>query len=91
MTKQPERCSVSVHDEGMWPTFHPCSRNVWKDGYCKQHHPDTVAERRAASDRRYEEKRKAAPWYKVEQANKRIAELEAKIEVLNEVMDDWDD
>jgi len=79
MSEQPERCSEKVRDEGMWPTFHSCKNKVWKDGYCKQHHPDTVAARRAARGKRYEEKEKQSPWYKLKQANKRIAELEAEI------------
>lgn len=34
--------------ERVWhERFHSqCSRKAWKDGYCKQHHPDTVKARR---------------------------------------------
>lgn len=62
----------------------PCKRNAWKDGYCKIHHPESVAARRAKSEARWEEKKKQSAWYKLEQANKRIAELEGKIKFMVE-------
>ena len=41
-----EQCKMEV-----WRGFHTyqCSRKAVKNGYCKQHHPDTVAARKAAS------------------------------------------
>ena len=63
---------------------HPCGKNVWKDGYCKIHHPESVAARRAKSEARWEEKKKQSAWYKLEQANKRIAELESEIKRMKE-------
>jgi len=76
-----ERCKQRVYDQSGWHSWQ-CSRNAWKDGFCKQHHPDTVAERRRRNDELLEAKRKASAWYKLKQANKRIAELEAEIAVL---------
>lgn len=61
---------------------HPCSRNAWKDGYCKQHHPDTIKARSELSQKRWQEKEKQSPWYKLQEANKRIKELENKIKEL---------
>lgn len=45
-----EQCKKKV-----WKDFHnyQCSRKPWKDGYCKQHHPDTVARRNAEKDARW--------------------------------------
>lgn len=63
---------------------HPCGKNVWKDGYCKRHHPETVAARHAKSLAHYEEKKKQAAWYKLIQANKRIEELEGKVKAMAE-------
>ena len=71
-----ERCKQKVADG--WHHYE-CSRNVWKDGYCKQHHPDTVAARQAKIEARYEEKWKQSAPYKLSQANKRITKLEAGI------------
>lgn len=33
-----------------------CSRAVKRDGFCTQHHPETIAKRRAEQDARYAEK-----------------------------------
>ncbi len=34
---------------------HPCTRKAVKDGYCRQHHPDSVEERRKKSAQRWED------------------------------------
>tara|TARA_A100000171_G_scaffold53079_1_gene76398 strand:- start:65606 stop:65977 length:372 start_codon:yes stop_codon:yes gene_type:complete len=43
---KPKRCRALVWPQslGGWHSKQ-CSRKVWKDGFCKQHHPDTVRER----------------------------------------------
>jgi hypothetical protein len=78
-----ERCKETVW-EGM--ARYPCSRKAWKDGYCKQHHPDSVAERaeksRLRSEAKWAEQKANCPWRKLEAANARIAELEEQIRVL---------
>jgi len=51
------KAQVSNHD---WGRTHQCPRDAKKDGYCMQHHPDSVAKRRAKSDARFEEKRARA-------------------------------
>lgn len=49
-----------------YSNFYPetCSRRAWKDGYCKQHHPDTVKSRNASRQEKYEAEYKAkeAAW-----------------------------
>jgi len=36
--------------------FHrPCTRNLWKDGFCKQHHPDSVKARDEAREQKWKE------------------------------------
>lgn len=44
--------------EMIWKDFHnyQCSRKPWRDGYCKQHHPDTVEQRKAESMERWQAK-----------------------------------
>ena len=37
-------------------TIHLCLRKDWKDGFCKQHHPDSVKKRREDADARYKAK-----------------------------------
>lgn len=44
------KCSEWVYSEGRDVWGHQCSRKAVKDGYCLQHHPDSVAERRAKRD-----------------------------------------
>jgi outer membrane murein-binding lipoprotein Lpp len=72
-----ERCKAMV-----FRGFHhyKCSRSSIKDGYCKQHHPDSVKERDKSSLERYEKQKKESCWYKLKEANERIAELESEIE-----------
>jgi hypothetical protein len=52
------RCKKTVYPNEQWGAFHPhqCNRKVWKDEYCKQHHPDTVKERRDKRNKVWEEK-----------------------------------
>jgi hypothetical protein len=69
-----EKCKKQVWGQSSY-THYRCSRNAWKDGYCKQHHPDTVAERRKKSDAAYEIKREQSPLYKLQQALAEIKSL----------------
>ena len=68
--------------------FRQCRRKIWKNGYCKQHHPDTVKKRREESNRRYEEKRTHEPWYVLQKARERIAALEAENATLRRAQPD---
>lgn len=58
-------------------TSSQCSRNATKDGWCKQHHPDSKKARRDASDARYKEKWENDP---LSLSRKKVKELEATIE-----------
>ena len=55
-----EKCKETIFGKFSWHG-HRCTRNAIKDGFCKQHHPDSVAERRAASFAKYEEDLKKSP------------------------------
>jgi hypothetical protein len=60
----PERCQAQIRDRGRFMLhWHRCTRKATRDGYCTQHHPDTVEQRRAAMERRWNEKRKRDPIY----------------------------
>lgn len=65
-----------------------CSRKAVRDGYCKQHHPDAVAARRAASDARYKQQEDNSPWAKLSQAQATIATLTAERDSALEQMDE---
>ena len=74
-----EKCKARIY-HGIGFFEHHCSRRAWRDGFCKQHHPDTVkarAEKRAA---KYAAKYKAkkAVWEvrrKAEDIQRRKLEL----------------
>ena len=75
-------CKKRVMPNGSYRT-RQCSRKAVKDGYCKQHHPDTIKARQEASTKRYEEQRAKSPWALLKRAKERIAVLELQIEKLN--------
>ena len=84
MSGNEERCKASV-----WKGYfanNRCARKAWKDGYCKQHHPDSIKKRREESRRKFDEKQKQSPWYKLKMATERIAELEAQNKRLLEAL-----
>jgi hypothetical protein len=53
------RCRASIFKD--WHN-HQCKRKSWKDGYCKQHHPEEIKnrtkERMAAWDAKWENQKK---------------------------------
>jgi hypothetical protein len=49
-----EQCKERVTDTTGWHRYR-CSRKAVRDGYCNQHHPDTVAARRAKLSARWEQ------------------------------------
>lgn len=49
-------CKNAVPNKGRWPGFHQCKRKPWQDGWCKQHHPDTEAQRAKERDERYQQR-----------------------------------
>lgn len=75
--------------EGIWDNWHKyqCSRNIWKDGYCKQHHPDSVKEREKKRDERYKEQQEKSPWRQLEEAKIRIKDLEGELVLLKDELE----
>ncbi len=61
----PTRCKAGVHSNDRISRYSQCARKPYKDGWCRQHHPDAEAERQRAADERYNASmRKAAMgWY----------------------------
>ena len=55
----PAQCKARVIPNDQWGSFHPyqCNRKPWRDGWCKQHHPETEAKRYEDTVRRDKEKR----------------------------------
>ena len=76
---RPEQCKASVPFGGRSVSFHQCRRKPWKDGWCKQHHPDTEAERRAERAVRWQQRRERSPSFRLARAHEEIAQLKARI------------
>lgn len=79
-------CLASVPDGGRSVGHHQCSRRPWKDGWCKQHHPDSVANRREESNRRYEKKRKTSLPYRYGELLEKLDALRAENERLRNAL-----
>ena len=74
-----ERCKQMVTGATSFHRYR-CSRYARKDGYCNQHHPDTVKKRRKKSDEAYEFREKqrggwAAFSYIAAATNKELTEI----------------
>lgn len=53
----PNKCKEQVRDGASYiDPYHQCHRKVVIDGYCRQHHPDAVTERRRKSKEEYDRK-----------------------------------
>lgn len=76
----PTRCKASVSSGGRAPRYHQCQRGLWRDGWCKQHHPDSCAERERESRKRYAAQAENSTGARLDRARTRIAELEARLE-----------
>lgn len=57
------RCKKDVHSDGGFH-YHRCFRKIWKDGWCKQHHPETEKAARKAREAKWDAESKAreAHW-----------------------------
>jgi len=78
------KCSKEVWNEFSYPTRRHCSRKVWKDGFCWQHHPENVKERKQDQEKRRQVKLKNHPLIKLLIANAKIAIL---TKAMQEVID----
>ena len=84
----PEKCKEIVYPSDRYGAFHPgqCSRRAVKDGYCKQHHPDSVAEHERKNTERFKQKQENSPYVLLSQARNRIKELEKEVKKLTEIL-----
>lgn len=67
---------------GTWPHAGRCSRKAVRDGYCKQHHPDAVAERERQREERWQKEQENSPWRALERARQEIERLRARVREL---------
>jgi len=73
----PEVLSPQFCQKVTWANWgsHQCSRKPWKDGYCKQHHPDTVKYREAKRTAKWDAERKCQ---QIEEARSAVADAAMK-------------
>lgn len=83
MVGQKDQCTKIVRGPREW-AGHRCPRSTWKDGYCKQHHPETVEARRQQSIAAAALKHQNSIYARLDRAVTRIKELEAEIGRLRE-------
>jgi len=76
----PSRCKAAVTNGYRSMRYHQCSRKPWKDGWCKQHHPDTVAERRKRQDRMAQQRLENSLIMRLVKARREIEGLQARID-----------
>ena len=54
------QCKASVRIRDLqFPRYKDCTRSAVQDGYCRQHHPDSVKKRQDESMRRWEARQEA--------------------------------
>ena len=76
-----DRCKESVPNDHS-VTFRRCSFKAWKDGYCKIHHPESVAARSKKSEERYQAQRAKSPYVLLQKSNELVEQLERENEAL---------
>jgi hypothetical protein len=81
------RCQERVYPNERWGSFHghQCKFKVWKDCYCKKHHPYTVKARHEAREKAWKKQRENNPLLLLQKANVRIEELERQLASSNEI------
>ena len=85
-----ERCKESVPIAGL--AFYRekrCSRVAVKDGYCTQHHPDTIAKRREKSQQDYERRIASSPLSRLRGAMKEIERLQQRVAELDACLNQY--
>ena len=90
-----DRCKETVFRQGGSFRGGRCSRKAVKDGYCKQHHPDTVAQRTAETKARWkaEDQINEAKYARQQQQSEdaeRFAALCAKPDLFHAAWRLWD-
>jgi hypothetical protein len=103
MPLKKERCKEKVHPNDRWGSFHPrqCHAKIWKHGYCKIHHPDTVRIRQEAKEKRWEEEKEKRRKNNPILLLQRVRELEEEskrrsvifmrtVEVISYTISEWE-
>jgi len=74
-------CRADVYTPGRMRS-HQCRRKAKEDGYCHQHHPETVRAREEKSRADYAAAMEKSPWRMLEKSQIKRAELEERVKCL---------
>lgn len=93
-----EYCKAQVANltgRGLHHSFRECCRKAWKDGYCKQHHPETAAAKKAKEDEKYRLWNQSTRTYAQEQIKKALVHMEngdhsIAEKILKHYLENWD-
>jgi len=78
-----DRCKACIATPSLMNSYQ-CSRKPWKDGWCKQHHPDTEARRRVARSLVERRRQERSLSFLLDKAREEIVRLKARIAELEE-------
>lgn len=83
-----DRCKEMVRSPSL-SFYRPtqCSRSIWKDGYCRQHHPEAVEAREARSKAAFQKKLENSPYRKIARLSEELADAKARITELLALLD----
>ena len=83
------RCKKTVYPNDRWGCFHPhqCNKKIWKDDFCKIHHPDTEKLREEEKKKRWDIKRNQSAEYRLGEAIKIINTLRKENEDLKKALE----
>lgn len=79
-----EKCKEHVSNDG-WHWYN-CRKPIWKDGYCKIHHPESVQKRIEKSIEKEKEKYELSPLGRLITAQKEIEKLKKENEKLKKAI-----
>jgi hypothetical protein len=71
-----EDCQAQVAEttgRGLHKGYRECFRKAWKDGYCKQHHPETIKAKKVKEHEKY------LAWHKTTRSYAREKCKEARV------------
>lgn len=81
-----EQCKQKVYDKSGWHPYQ-CTRNAVQDGFCKQHHPDSVKARQDKSYAEYKARLAIDPYnLAIKRAEKAEHQRDALLRQLKETL-----
>ena len=83
-----DRCKERVYGGGTW-NGHRCYRSPVKDGFCKQHHPDSVKARQEKSEAAAQKKRENSPLGGAMRTIRELKKTTVPIDKLEELKAKW--